>query len=297
MVSAGVADRVGIERLCVFGMPPVPFVELAAELDCRYIGIGLVAMRYCNPHGYPDWSLKHDPVLRRETLAALRDHDVTIALCEGFGIRRGFNARELASDLDVVRELGGERINAVSIDPDLSRTLDEFAILAEMAAARGIETVIEIGPGPISGLAPAMAAVSHVQQPYFKILLDTMHFFRLGGSIAEIAGTDPDVIGYVQFCDAPLESTCSSYMEEALHERMVPGTGQLPLAELLALIPRDVIVSVEVPQRALAEAGVEPRERVSRSVRATRRLLAERATRSSPGRTPGRRSTEFRWTE
>ncbi len=281
-----VADRVGIERLCVFGMPPVSFVELAAELDCRYVGIGLVAMRYCNPHGYPDWSLRDDPVLRRETVAALRHHDVTIALCEGFGIRRGFSARDLASDLDVVRELGGERINAVSVDPDVSRSMDEFAILAEMAAARGIGTVIEIGIGPISGLARALTAVRHVRQPYFKILLDTMHFFRLGGSIGEIADTDPNVIGYVQICDAPLEPTCSSYMEEALHERLVPGAGELPLAELLTLIPPDVIVSVEVPQRTLAEAGVGPRERVSRSVRATRRLLTERAARSSPGGIP-----------
>ena len=44
-----VANPVGIERLCVFGMPPVPFVELAASLGCQYIGIGLEAMRYYNP--------------------------------------------------------------------------------------------------------------------------------------------------------------------------------------------------------------------------------------------------------
>jgi hypothetical protein len=34
---------------------------------------------------------------------------------------------------------------------------------------------------------------------------------------------DPNLIGYVQLCDVPLVSKHSTYMEEALYERMVPG--------------------------------------------------------------------------
>lgn len=270
-------DRLGIERLCVFGMPPVSFVELAASLDCRHIGTGLVAQRHYNPHDYPDWSLRDDAALRRETIAALRHCGVSIALVEGFAVRRNASVRQLASDLDLVRELHGTRINAVSVEPDLGRTMDEFALLAEMAFERGIETVTEIGPGPIANLQTALVAVRHVGQSHFRILLDTMHFFRLGGTLADIAEIDTDAIGYVQLCDAPLAPACASYMEEALHERKAPGDGELPLAELLALLPRDIIVSVEVPQRSLAEAGMESRERVSLSVNAARRLLAFQA--------------------
>lgn len=58
-------------------------------------------------------------------------------------------------------------------------------------------------------------------------------------------------------------------------ERLVPGTGELPLAELLALMPEDIVVSVEVPQRSLAEAGMAAIERVSLSVKAARELLGE----------------------
>jgi hypothetical protein len=32
-------DRVGIEFISVFGLPPVEFVALAAELGCRQIGM------------------------------------------------------------------------------------------------------------------------------------------------------------------------------------------------------------------------------------------------------------------
>jgi sugar phosphate isomerase/epimerase len=266
-------DRIGIERLCVFDMPPVQFVSLAADLGCRYIGIGLRPMRFYNPHNYPDWSLRDDPTLRREMIAALRDRDVSISLCEGIGLRPNADVREYAADLDVLCELGGARINAASMDRDLSRTLEGFAVLAEMADARGIETTIEIGPGPIRNLPTALAAVRHVGRRNFRLLIDTMHFFRFGGNVADITAIDPDIIGYVQLCDAPLVSKYASYMDEALYERMAPGDGELPLLGLLAALARHLIISVEIPQRSKVQAGMTPHQRVGSCVAATRQLL------------------------
>lgn len=268
-------DNVGIERLCVFGMPPVAFIELAAALDCHYIGLSLEAARYYNPHNYPDWSFKNNSPLRREVKAALRDHDVEISLFEGFGIRPDTNVRDLSGDLDIVFELGGKRINLVSVDRDWQRTLDGFAQVAEMASERGIEVVSEVGAPPLANLQQANTVLQHIAHKNFKLLIDTMHFFRRGSSLEDLAAIDINAIGYVQLCDAPLTSKYSSYMEEALHERMVPGTGELPLRELLAQLPSDLIYSVEVPQRSLAEAGMGPRERAALSVNATRHLLAE----------------------
>ena len=36
-------DRLGIEMLSVFGMPPIEYVNLTAELGCRYITTGLAS--------------------------------------------------------------------------------------------------------------------------------------------------------------------------------------------------------------------------------------------------------------
>jgi sugar phosphate isomerase/epimerase len=267
-------DRIGIERLCVFGLPPLPFVDLAADLGCRYIATGLVPMQY-NPHRYPKWSLRDDRALRREMLAAMASRGVSISLCEGFGVKPNADVDEYAADLDVLCELGVKRINVASMDPDLSRTFDQFAKIAEMADALEIETTIEIGPGPVRGLPAALAAVRHVGKSNFRLLIDTMHFVRFGSGAAEVASLDPNVIGYVQLCDVPLISKHATYMEEALYERMVPGTGELPLLDILAALPRRVVLGLEVPQRSLAEAGVGPHERVARCVEAARRLLAQ----------------------
>ncbi len=266
-------DRIGVERLCVFGLPPVQFVNLAADLGCRYIGTSLAPMPY-NPHGYPKWSLRADPALRRDMLAAMHHRGVSISLCEGFGIKPNGDVREYDADLHLMCELEIRRINVASIDRDVNRTFDQFARIAEMADALGIETAIEIGPGPIPDLRSALAAMRHVGRENFRLLIDTMHFFRSGSSAADIAALDPNVIGYVQLCDVPMVSKFPTYMEEALYERMVPGTGELPLLAVLAALPRHIVLGLEVPQRSLAEAGVSPYDRVARCVEAARDLLA-----------------------
>jgi len=66
-------------------------------------------------------------------------------------------------------------------------------------------------------------------------------------------------------------------MEEALHERMIPGTGELPLVEMLRAVPDTVVVSAEVPLRSLAEAGVGDLERVRLIVAGIDRVLAAAA--------------------
>jgi hypothetical protein len=39
-------NELGVERLCVFGMPPVEFVKLAADVGCSCVGINLIPTRF-----------------------------------------------------------------------------------------------------------------------------------------------------------------------------------------------------------------------------------------------------------
>src|SRR5262245_61813397 len=151
-------NNVGIELLSVFGMHPVRFVELAADLGVHNISMGLTSMPPgLNPENYAAWSLRDDAQLRREMIAAMKDRAVSISLGEGVGVRANADVHDSAGDLDCMCELGIKRINAVSLDPDQQRTLDQYSILAEMITARGLEMTMEFGP-PLS-LATLGAAV------------------------------------------------------------------------------------------------------------------------------------------
>ena len=265
----------GIENISVFGLPPLEFVGLAAELGCQHISTGLTSFDF-GVHDYPPFSLRDDPALRREMLAAMADRGISISLGEGLIVRRDADVRDCAGDLDLFCELGTPRINTVSMDPDLDRSLDQFAALAELAGERGLETTTEFAPAlAVGDLPTALRAVRHVDRPDFKLLIDTMHLVRSGSGPAELAALDPGMIGYVQICDAPLKPRFESYFEESMYERMVPGEGELGLREVVAALPHDRVFSIEVPLRSEARAGVGPRERLGRCVEATRRLLEE----------------------
>jgi sugar phosphate isomerase/epimerase len=267
-------QRLGIELLSAFALPPVEFVNLAADLGCDGISTGLGQLPY-NPEGYAPFSLRDDAGLRQDMLAALDDRGVTISLGEGNLVRPGTDVRDLGPDLDTMAELGVTLINTVSLDPDRSRSLDQFGVLVGMAADRGMATTVEVSPGLVPGdLDTALAAIDHVGRPDFRLLVDTMHIVRSGSGADDLAALDPDLIGYVQLSDATLTPRFESYMEEAMYERMVPGEGELPLRELAAVLPTDVVVSLEVPRRSLAEAGIGPEDRLRPCVEAARALLS-----------------------
>lgn len=274
MTAPGRPDRLALGMLSVFGLPPIEFVELAAELGCPRISAAIQGMPLV-PLGYPAFSLKDDAALRKDLLAAMDDRGVTISLGDGFLVRPGADVDALRSDLDVMAELGVPRINVVSLDPDLPRTLDQFAALTELAAQRGIGTVVEPVPGLTIGDLPAgLAAAEYVGRSEFRLLVDTMHLMRSGSGASELAAVDPGRIGYAQLNDTTLRPRMDNYLEEAMFERLVPGEGDLPLRDILAALPADIVIEIEVPQRSLALAGVSPIERLRPCVEAARRLLA-----------------------
>lgn len=179
---------------------------------------------------------------------AMADCGVEISLEEGFLIIPDLDWDAFAVDLDLMHELGAPRINTLGLDPDLDRTFDQFATLAEMAAERGMQTTLEMMPGSVVGnLDTAVNAVKHVARPDFQLLIDTMHIARSGAGADAIRALDPATIGYGQLSDSPVIESMEDYIVAATFERMIPGTGTLPLADLLDALPRNIPIGLEVP--------------------------------------------------
>ena len=273
-------SRLGIEMLTLLGMPPVEHVELAAELGCTSISTGLMKLPlapfgYPDVELYPDWSLAEDAGLRRDLKAALRDTGVHIGLGEGFRVSAESDVVDSAPQLDIMAELGAWRINAISTEGDLPRAHDQFAMLAEMVTVRGMQFVVEFAPPhALNSVEAALAVVEHVGRGRCRLMFDTMHFFRSGAKVEDIGELDPTLIGYAQLCDVPLQSPGSTYMQEAMFERMVPGEGELPLREWISALPIDCEIGIEVPMIERFLSGISPREHAAEVVAAARALGA-----------------------
>lgn len=271
---SGTMERLAIEFICVFGMPPVEFIELAAKLECPRIGLAPAPI-VTLPGLYEAWDLRTDARLRRDTASALRDNGVTIGVAEGFLIVPGFPADCLASDMDLMAELGAKRLNAVCLEPDFAANVEGFGKFAEMAGERGLSVTVEFMPGVnIGDLSTADALIRAVGRDNAGILVDAMHLYRSGSTTAELAATQPAHIHYAQLCDVPKVPLVAEYADEARFDRLAPGDGELPLADFIKALPKDVTIGLEIPQRPLVEQGDSAADRLAPAIAKARALLA-----------------------
>lgn len=262
---------IGFDYLSVFGLDPVAFIDLAAELGAASVGLNYRGASNPIPPAVSS-GLREAPERREAIRRALQDTGVALALMEGFAIGDDLDAVQTMQDLDDVAALGAEAICCIAIGRDEARMADHLRQMAQWAAERGMAVTTEVGAGRLRTWEGAVRMAEAVAHPGFGLLLDTMHFFRSGGTVDAFAALDPALIRYVQLCDVPMPAVIEDYMAEALFERRAPGDGDLPLAQLVPLIPRHARISLEIPIRSEAERGVPHRERLRDGLAKARRL-------------------------
>ena len=120
-------------------------------------------------------------------------------------------------------------------------------------------------------LAAAVAFAQEVGEANCGVLVDTLHLARSHGLVDELRAVPPALLPYLQLADAPVEPVMS-WRDEALHGRLLPGEGALPLVDVLRAVP-GVPVSVELRSRALMTGYVDPVERARVVLAATTRVL------------------------
>jgi len=268
-------NRLGIEMLTLYGMPPVEHVRLAGELGCVAISTGLMRLpmaMFGKDELYPPWSLLEDKPIRAEMKAAMADSGVHVGLGEGFRVSPDVEVANYAAQLDIFADLGARTINAIGMEPDEARSLDQYGVIAEMVRARGMDFVIEAAPGhAIDTPAAALRIADALGHERCGLLIDAMHFFRTGGTVEQLARLP---VRYAQMCDVPRTAPEGvSYMQEAMFERCVPGEGGLPLREWVAALPADCEIGLEIPNLARV-LSLGPREHAAQAVRAARALGA-----------------------
>jgi sugar phosphate isomerase/epimerase len=104
------------------------------------------------------------------------------------------------------------------------------------------------------------------------VIVDLLHHVRIGAGAAELHDlVASGRLGWVQLCDAPL-APLSDLVHEARNERRPPGEGELPLRELLQVVPDGTTCSVEVQSDVLA-GRTTPAERAVLLATTARRVL------------------------
>jgi len=265
--------EIALANLTVLDASPPGVVDAAAAAGFDSVTLRLAGGGTGDPN-----PLVGDTPTRRETIARLRHHGIGVLDMEVIRLREDTEVAELAPVLESAAAIGARHVLVISQDADEDRVVEHFAEICEAAHGFGMSTVLEFMVfTAIKTVEQADRIIERARHPGGAVLVDPLHLRRSGGSpadVAELVALNADRYPYAQLCDGLLATPGGrgpALYAEAVEDRLAPGEGELPLAELLAALPAGAALSVEAPVAAYAHLGAG--ERAQRLIAATRRLL------------------------
>jgi sugar phosphate isomerase/epimerase len=224
--------------------PPEDVVRAAAQAGFNAVGI------WCEPD---NWSTQ-------------RTHDVASALCdtglcaldlEVLWFKPGESIDTHDAVIDIALELGVRNVLCVSSEPDIAQTKRRFEHICRRAESGELRVVLEfLAITEINSLHKALTVVRDVGHPVGGVLVDALHLYRTGTSAADLRSIEPNLLPYMQLCDASArlaDDSPEGLLEDALYLRQLPGDGELPLADILSQLDPQLPLSLEIRSRDLIQ--------------------------------------------
>ncbi len=265
------AHRYSLAFLTTFELGPVEAVRVAAATGYDLVGLRLLPAGAAGEGPYP---IMTDDALLAETAAAVADSGIAVADIEIIRLKPETDVTAFAPFFSRGQRLGARNVLVAGDDPEEARLTATFAALAGLAADFGLTVDLEFMPWTrVPDLASARRIVDGAGAANGGILVDALHVDRSATTLDEIAALPRERINYVQFCDGPAayDPSDAGLIDIARRARLMPGEGGIDLAGLARAIPRDAVISVEVPNHALARAPRRGRARAYGARRHARR--------------------------
>ncbi|MDZ3992162.1 sugar phosphate isomerase/epimerase [Pseudomonas sp. Teo4] len=257
----------GVAHLTALDLAPVTLVREAGRAGFASVGLRLHPVM----PGAVAYPLPPASAQLRELLAVMDGEGVGVNDIEFVSLTPEVVVAQYEPLLAAGAQLGAVSLTVSGDDPDCSRLADNFAAMCQLAERYALRVDLEFMRWrPVANLQQAVAVLKAAGQGNSGVLVDTLHLFRSGGDATAIAQVEPRYLRAVQLCDAPVQAPPEALIvQEAREGRLLPGHGQLALAQVMAALPADVLVSVETPSVQL-----QGTERLSKAYHFTRSWLA-----------------------
>lgn len=266
--------ELSLAHLSELAVAPADLVELAAKAGLASISLRTMA---ASPGGieYPLRANAEQTEVRRRVDAT----GVAVMYIELVSLSGDTDFDACDAMLDVGAAIGATRLVAAGDSSDFSLVADRMAELCDLAKPYGIAVDLEFMPfRAVRSFADAVTVVTRAGQSNGHILVDALHVFRSNSDLAAIRAADRALLGTFQICDAPREPPPQAELAvEARTRRLIPGRGGLDLAALLAALPADLPIGIEVPL-AGQHPDLHPGDRLALLTRETRTYLESRAS-------------------
>jgi sugar phosphate isomerase/epimerase len=237
----------GLAPLGFLEVPPPDLIALAAAAGFASVSLRL---RAAVPGG-PAFPMRTGDDLMRACRRRIAETGIQVLAIEQVGLDRATSVPALRAMLEAGAELGATRLVCSGDAPDFAVVVDRFGELCLLAEEFNMAVDLEFMPfRAVKTLEDAVAVVAAAARKNGRVCLDALHLFRSGGRVGSLSAVDASCLGALQLSDAPpTPPPAAALAEEAREQRMLPGHGALPLAELLAAYPADRPYVAEIPLR------------------------------------------------
>ncbi len=175
--------------------------------------------------------------------------------------------------IEAAAAVGARNLLVVSRGVDDARFIERFGELCDAAASYGIGCSVEfMAFMSVRDLPQALAVLDTVDRPNANVLIDNLHLARTGGTVADAAAVAPGRLPYIQLCDAPAAAP-DKLVVEALDTRLTLGDGELPVSELVDVLPAHTALSLEVRSAHLRSVYPDPTDRARHVLETTQAFL------------------------
>jgi sugar phosphate isomerase/epimerase len=249
----------------------IEYIE--ATVAAGYDGIGL---RVHRSPGLPFHPVLGNAPLIAEMKSRIADAGLEVFDLYSFYLESGTDVTRFAPTMELGASFGAKYATVMGADDDWSRQRDNFVKTCDLAAQFGLTCSLEFAViRPLATLPQTVRLIEEAEREAV-ICIDPLHLARSGGNPADVKALPAKYFPYAQISDgilAPGEPNPALFGKLGLGQRAMPGEGKLPLRELLAALPADIPLSVELPH-SLAANGTSPRDWAKATLESTRNFLS-----------------------
>jgi sugar phosphate isomerase/epimerase len=249
---------------------PLDYID--ATIAAGYDGIGL---RVHRSPGLPFHPVVGDAALIGEMRARLAD--LAVFDLYSFYLEPATDVNTFAPAMELGASFGAKYATVMGADTDWPRQRDNFIRTCDLAKQYGLTCSLEFAViRPLATLPQTVQLITEAKREAV-ICIDPLHLARSGGSSADMKALPAKYFPYAQISDGvlePGEPNPALFGKLGLGQRKMPGEGTLPLREVLAALPRDVPLSVELPH-SLAPAGTSASDWAKMTLQSVRRYLGQ----------------------
>ncbi len=237
--------------------PPLEYIQ--ASKDAGYDAIGIRLYR-APGRTYNFDPIVGNPALMRDVKSAIANSGLEMWDIFSIYLRPEMEWDLILPAMDYAGELRAKYVLVIGDDPEWTRMCESMGRLCDKVAPMGMTVVVEATVNALSPLQVATKFMEDSKRANVGICLDPCQTFRDHGSFDVVKEVDAKWLPYMQINDTLEIGKMGAQ----------PGTGLIPLGDLLDVMPANIPLSVEAQLRDNSYTGAQW---AKKSVESTRAFL------------------------